>query len=51
MTAKDDFVEEFERCIGKHPNDFKRNPMVVSAILNSYPILKKLWNLAQLEVT
>ena len=51
MTAKDDFVKEFERVTGKHPNDFKRNPLAVSAILNGYPILKALWDKAQLEAT
>ena len=51
MTAKDDFVEEFIRIVDKHPNDFKNNPIAISAILNGYPILKKLWDQAVLEAT
>ena len=42
MTAKDDFTEEFIRITDKHPNDFKNNPIAISAILNGYPKLKKI---------
>lgn len=51
MAAKDDFVVEFKRYSGNHPNDFRNNPIAISVILNSYPILKDLLDKALLEAT
>ena len=52
MSLKDDFVELFkQRCGGKHPNDFKKNPAALAQFLNADNELKELFRMAVIECT
>ncbi len=50
MNKKDKFVERFkEKTGGQHPNDFKRNPSALSAILSGDEELERLFREAWVE--
>ena len=50
MNSKENFVNEFEKVTGKHPNDFKENPKALATILTGYPDLLILFRQAISEI-